>query len=350
MASSNFSEEFTSYYSAINDPSFWLSSGVVGLIQCAVIVIANFGLLLTTYIDPQKALRTPPCLLIANLSAADLMLGVTVVFLGALRDVYRYQLLPDKLPSVLVPVVYIILGIGLFVSSGSIIAMSASCYVAINSPVQYQTKITNIRVLIFIAALWIASIIMCLLGVALLPEVTYSLAFLHTHVSFPAILLTVVFVNVFRALARKTRELQLSENDSAMNSRHALERERTMAAAILIVLALFYITYLPQFITLHLLYLCSPCRKSRSFFKTDVIASRFLFVNSAINPFIYAWRVPKYRRSLIDCWTILKSRVVGRSGQSLAPALRPMRNRQIRPYANKELFGNQPVQRTQQRP
>ena len=344
MGSPNSSSEYTDYFSVIKEPSFWLSLGVVGLIQSTAIITANFGLLLTTYMDPQKTLRTPPCLLIANLGVADLSLGLTVVFPVALRDIYRYLLLPDKFPRALAPVTYIILGITLFVSSGSIIALSASCYVAINSPVQYQTKITNIRVLIFVAALWIVSIVMCLVGVSLLSEASFILAFLHTHVSFPAILLTAVHVSVFRALARKTRELQISDTDSAVNSRHALERERTMVVAIVIVLAMFYITYVPQFITLHLYYLCSLCREPVAFYKIDAVSSRFLFLNSAINPFIYAWRVPKYRRAFIDCWKILKSRVSSQSYQPNRTTHRHRRSRQIMPHTSHELTENQRVQ------
>ena len=140
---------------------------------------------------------------------------------------------------------------------------------------------------------------MCGIPVTSIPERAYTLIYLHTHASLPAILLTVIYVKIFRALARRTRELHHNRFDSIAS--YALKRERRMVIAIIIVLALFYITYIPQYVTLHLLYFCKPCQQSITFHKIDVALSRFLYINSAINPFIYAWRIPKYRRALYDC-------------------------------------------------
>lgn len=108
-------------------------------------------------------------------------------------------------------------------------------------------------------------------------------------------------MNVFRALARRSRELQNNGINMIVNSKHVLARERKMTFTIIIILALFYLTYMPQYITLHLLHLCKSCQQSITFHKIDVILSRFLFLSSAINPFIYAWRVPKYRLAFIEC-------------------------------------------------
>ncbi|KAJ7385642.1 Adenosine receptor A1 [Desmophyllum pertusum] len=82
-----------------------------------------------------------------------------------------------------------------------------------------------------------------------------------------------------------------------------------MAVTIIIILVLFFITYLPQYITLHLLYFCKPCQESVTFHKIDVALSRFLFINSSLNPFIYAWRVPKYREAFTDCWRIFREKL-----------------------------------------
>lgn len=63
---------------------------------------------------------------------------------------------------------------------------------------------------------------------------------------------------------------------------------------------------MPQYITLHLLHFCNSCQQSVTFHEIDVALSRVLYLSSAINPFVYAWRVPKYRQALIDCWKICR--------------------------------------------
>lgn len=297
------------YLTIIDDSSFWLALAVIGFILALVIVVGNAFLLFTIYKDPRKSLRTPPCLLIANLSASDLLQGLVNVSFVALRDVYRYEQVHMPHVMVLKAVIYTALTTTLFVSSYSIIAMSLTCYVAINNPMEYKSTITKRRLKIFIAVLWVISLTTCVFPVTNISEKTYTLIYLHTHASLPAILLTVIYVNVFRALARRSRELQNNGVNMIVNSKHVLERERKMTFTIIIILVLFYVSYMPQYITLHLLHLCESCQQSITFHKIDVILSRFLYLSSAINPFIYVWRVPKYRLAFIECLKLFGKKV-----------------------------------------
>lgn len=63
------------YLQIINEPEYWLTLAVVGFALSAVTVVANSILLATIWHDPLRSLRTPPCLLIANLSLADCLWG-----------------------------------------------------------------------------------------------------------------------------------------------------------------------------------------------------------------------------------------------------------------------------------
>lgn len=232
------------YLTIIVDKAYWSSLAAAGFILASIIIIANSALLFTTYKDPQKSLRKlPAVLLITNLSLSDLLLGSLNVFLVALRDVFRSRL--EHIPHIVVfkSIVYTVLSTTLFVSSYSIIAMSIACYVAINSPVDYKSIITKGRLKVFIAVLWFASIAMCSLPLTRLSEETYTLIYLHTHISLPAVFLTFIYANVFLSLVSQTRELQTGGYDSV--ARYSLERERRMAITIAIILALFYITYIP---------------------------------------------------------------------------------------------------------
>ena len=310
MTPANFTDpKYDFYLKIIDDKAYWLSLAVVGFILATVIIAGNSILLFTTYKDPRRTLRTPPSFLITNLSASDLLLGLFNVFLVALRDVYRSRL--EHMPYVFVfkAVMYTVLSTTLFVSSYSIIALSLTCYAAISKPVEYKSIVTKKRIKAFIAVLWVISLATCVLPITNISEKTYTLIYLHTHASLPAILLTVIYASVFRALSRRTRKLQLGGCDSIASI--SLRKNRKMAVTIIIILWLFYFSYIPQYITLHLLYFCKPCQHSVAFHKVDVALSRFLFINSALNPFIYAWRLPKYRKRCNDFWQFFRGKLSG---------------------------------------
>ena len=311
---------FDIYLSIIHDKGYWLTLAFVGFVLAFTIIIGNSLLLFITYKDPRKTLRTPPCLLITNLSASDLLLGLLNVSLVAVRDVYRYKQVNMPFLELFRGIMSTVFITTIFVSCYSIVAMSTTCFVAINKPMEYKTIITKNRVKIFIAVLWMISLSTCVLPVANVPEKTYTMIYLHTHATVPAILLTVIYTNVFRALSRRTREVQREGYNSVASK--ALEREKKMIKAIVIILGLFYITLMPQYISLHLLHFCESCKKSLTFHMIDVALSRFLYISSAINPFVYAWRVPKYNQAFQDCWQMCRGKLINTSPKSFASSLR----------------------------
>jgi len=312
MQNSTYDQEPDFYLGIIDEPDFWLVLAVVGFALSTIISVANLIVMATIYRNPHKSLRTPPCLLVVNLASADFMVGLCVVSLVAFRDVYRSLQQQVPLPLSVGVFASYVLCTTLFVSSATMVALSVTCFVAIDSPMQYKTKITKKKVYTFIVVIWIISALICFLPVTKVPEQTYLLIYIHTHISVPALFLMVVYAKGFRALARRRRELQLNGHASDESNKRALERERNMAVTIIIILAIFYITYLPQYIMIHLARFCDSCEiseESVTFHKVDVISSRFVFLNSALNPFVYAWRMPKYRRALDSCWKALKEKL-----------------------------------------
>ena len=288
----------------VKDCNFFLILAVVGLALAAVTTLGNSALLLTIFRDTRRLLQTPPSLLIANLCVSDLALGLISGTLVAVKDVYRFQHLP--VPCVLDPIIRLVVGLSLFVSSGTIIALSCDRYVAVMHPFQYRSTIRRTRVKIFIALIWVVAVTVCFLPLTSVPESIFKIVYAHTHASLPALLLTVIYFKVFRALGERKRELRSAGITSATRGKMVLDRERNMVVTILLVLALFYVTVLPEFTALHLMQFCESCKQSLTFVKLEIVLSRFLFLNSALNPFLYSWRVPKYRRAFKSCFVQLR--------------------------------------------
>ncbi|KAJ7385575.1 hypothetical protein OS493_015158 [Desmophyllum pertusum] len=89
------------------------------------------------------------------------------------------------MPSVVVfkAIIYTVVGTTVFVSSYSIIAMSITCYIAIDKPMEYKSIITNETSQDFYCCL-MGDIIsdMRFLPLTNISEKTYTLIYLHTHV------------------------------------------------------------------------------------------------------------------------------------------------------------------------
>lgn len=174
---------------------------------------------------------------------------------------------------------------------------------------RYRLRVTRKRIKISVILVWISSALLCCLQFTGIGQKVYVNIYLHTHATIPIFVLTAVCIKMIQALKRHRLDMQ-NQRNSSIRKRREMERERKMAKTVFIILALFYLTLLPAYITLHLMHLYRGSNfELRSIFRqVDFIATRFLFVNSAIDPFVYAWRIPKYRRGFMKIMSFVKHR------------------------------------------
>lgn len=179
--------------SNIDDPTFFLILAIVGFALSAVTTVGNSTLLATIFRDTVNLLETPPSFLIVNLCVSDLLLGLVPGNLVAMTDYHSSQDLPvtSELDSIIRPVV----GLSLFVSSGTIIALSYDRYVAVMYPFtcKYESTVTKKRIKIFIATLWGISLIFCFLPLINIPEEIFDIVYAQAYASLPVLLLTVLY-------------------------------------------------------------------------------------------------------------------------------------------------------------
>ena len=288
----------------LSEPTYLPSTEVVGtnvvifaifdFISGTFIVLANGFLLITIYRDPCRCLRTPYVFLIANLSVADFLVGIVSILRGVeLTHFYR------GLGSLLIVnlVQYFIGAVSILAAVSTLLAMSYERYVAVIKPFQYPHKITNKKAKIAIAIIWINGLIMSVLPIADVKRENFLLAYCYSHFVIPAFILTAIYVKISRAVARQREELKnVRESLTAANKRKQLEKENRMFRAFVFILFIFYVSFVPYFIHVQILYFCS-CRNSYAYHVYYYVANEFLTISSIINPFLYAWRLPKFSRS-----------------------------------------------------
>ena len=272
---------------------------IFDLVFGTIITIANAFLFITIYRDPCRCLHTPSIFLIANLSVADFFMGI-VSYLRAVELTYVYLGLEDLL--ILNMIQYFIGAVSILAAVSTLMAMSYDRYIAVINPFQYPQKITNRRAKIAIAVIWINALVMCVLPVVDVKRENFLLAYCYSHFVIPSFILTAVYVKIYKTVAHQRQELKdVRASLTAASRRKQLERENRMAVTFVLILFIFYCSFLPYFIQVQILYFCS-CRNSYSYNVYYLVTNEFLSVSSMVDPFMYAWRLPKFNHSLRFCF------------------------------------------------
>ena len=272
-----------------------------------VIVTGNGSLFITIYRDPCNCLRSPTTLLIANLSVADFFMGA-VSLLRAVELLHKYHGVPDM--PVLNLIEYIIGAVSILAAVWTLMAMSYERYVAVVKPFRYPQLVTIQRTKVVIGGIWINAFVMCVLPLSHVRQEIFLFTYCYSHFVIPSFVLTAIYVKIYKQITLQRKELkEVRESMTSANRIRQLERERRMVMAFILILIIFYCSFLPYFIFVQILFFC-PCRESGAFYVFRLIMNEFLSVSSMVDPFMYAWRISKFNRSFRSCFQLLKGNVI----------------------------------------
>ncbi|KAJ7333829.1 hypothetical protein OS493_015921 [Desmophyllum pertusum] len=187
------------------------------------------------------------------------------------------------------------------------LALGIIQYLLVKCPRIYQKFVSPKSALVGVIAIWIYAIFF-----ALLPEMfdvnigAYYLADLVLHVTILTVVLMVLYIAIyyeFRKLAQRHRNADLGENTEGERSsvepteseqqRHRAEKDFVYGTFILTLILI--ITVWPYCITL---YIISSGFTWKVYFAL-VFTNLFLLWKFALDPFVFAWRLRKFRKSLV---------------------------------------------------
>lgn len=287
----------TSNFSSI-DFGFYLytqlATGISLAILSPITVISNLLLLLTIYKDPLKCFRTPASYLIIALALVDFTTGLLIEpFFVAYRlaSYLKWSLYPGHS-------YYSLLRIGSFISTVSlglsfllVLALIWSQFVAITHPQRYCSVITTRRIVVFVGVSTLYFTGFTLLEFIGVSRRVFLQIDLHFHVTVITILLFVGSVMLLRSLRQFAIESRRNENDEGL---------RQLTVATLLLSTILLACTLPYIITHHLwLYKEHKTPQDKLHLSAAMtIGDEMLFIKVASDAFIYAWRLPYYRKSL----------------------------------------------------
>ena len=254
-------------------------------------VLTNTMVCLVYLSDRGRNLHTMSNHFIISLAVADILVGVTVEPLCA-----SYYWSKNKA----VLFAYYIFAVLSCVSSIlHICAMMVDRYIAVSRPFRYRVLVSTRRVRIALAFLWILAVHFSLLPLLGWRTSGYQIYLYGLGILLPTGSMFVSYRGLLRILRRKTLNLESTQSDKA--TMHCLkkrfEKERRISKTVLIMMMAFLISWGPFVVLDFALVFCEVCRSPGLEIARDVTLTLGFF-SSGINPLLYAWRVPQFRKGL----------------------------------------------------
>ncbi|XP_031553596.1 uncharacterized protein LOC116290649 [Actinia tenebrosa] len=284
-----------------------------------VTTTSNILLLIAIWKDPLKCFKSVAKCFIVGLSMADLITGVTTEpFFTSYYFIRFVQDVDIKgIPLVLYEIGGIISGVALKYSFLVVLALSWSQFTAISWPHKYRRFVTNRNIVIFMILAFLYLVFFTAVQfIGILDPYTFHKIDLVCNSSFLSINLLIVSLLLYRAYRRRAhlhKEFSAkpltSENETRSKRRKQVERTLDQQFTIVSIYlgAILLLCALPHVLAVYVyLYFAKDLtiQSQLNLLVVLRISDVLLFVKVCADPFIYAWRLPKYRKTLLTLFRI----------------------------------------------
>lgn len=277
-------------------PEVSLTTMVSTIIFMIATVPGNLMVILAVFVDPNKNLRSPFAFLIANLAITDLTIGLLVEPLS-INTHYREMNGLSISMSWFTQAVYFLCCTA---SLLSLAALTVDRYLAITKPLWYRANTNYRRVGLAAAAVWVLSA--CFTSLFFFfGFVTYAFAFANITMFCTIFIFIFSYVRIFQYANRQIATISsLTDCQPELSKarQRAIELENKLTKTYLLMLGVFLSCYIPSCIMIYLMNLCHTCSCELIHWLRD-FHFVFITINSLINPFLYALRIPKFKSAVM---------------------------------------------------
>ena len=284
-------------------------SALLGLVSFAT----NSVLLWTLFKDPFNYFRArPTTFFVASLSLSDFLGGA---FVQPLYATYMLCLPCGVKISNLFKICMISSHISTKISIFTVVALSVDRFLAVKLIWRYRSLITIRKVVICNILIWLFCGLFEASHSTSISEEILHLVDLHLQTTAPLAILCVVYTATYIEFRRYSRNVTILHQDSGGRRRFFVQNirlEKRIVLTIIVIIIVLFISLMPYLIVTNLVEQCREEESdvcSRAAFKvTRALSISMLCVSCAVNPFVYAWRIPQYREALKAVWRATFSR------------------------------------------
>ena len=255
-------------------------------------------MVITVIWNPYKDLRKPFYYFVMNLSVADLLVGLISGPLSTIAHIFQgsEMQLPGEIATLIIVVYFSLCTASLL----SLTALALERYLAIMHPLSYQTRLNPARAFLLVSVVvWIISILLSMIFF-ILGYNRYRFIFANTTVAVT--IATLIFTNAkilkyLRHQMQQWDDLHESTEENLI-MRQLMMWEKKMTNTLTMVILLFLAFYLPSCIFIYIINFCTDCDCAFIHWIRD-IQWLLVMATSAVNPFVYPWRLENFRRNFM---------------------------------------------------
>lgn len=282
-----------------------LVSAVYLCVISVLTTISNGVLLVVLYKDPYKAFRHPPSIFITGLALADFFTGTAVdpFFAYFYFELYKDTITSEQYNQTL-KAAGVLSSITMNVSFLTILFLSWTQFIAITFPHRHKQLVTTRRVAVCVCGIWIYSLLFScslLMGV---PEKIFQKLDVFLNLSLINILVLFSYIALHISYRRQVSRLTPWQNNVIRitdSSEHRRKRDQKHFVVISLLLATCLLVFIaPVTVMWYLTLYWTPETYEEKIKATmaNVVIDTTLFLKFLIDPFIYAWRLPKFRQAV----------------------------------------------------
>ncbi|XP_068757314.1 adenosine receptor A3-like [Montipora capricornis] len=292
-------------------------SGTLLAVICPITVLSNALLLIATYKDPFKTFRTPSAYFVVGLAFVDLITGLIPEPM-TITCYYRfYNNHPDSHFLKILEVAGTIASITMNTSFFIVLAFTFAQYAEVVFPFKFKRLITVRNTVACVVGLFLYAILFESLQLVGVSREVIAKIDLHLHSTFSLFLTVIIYLLLQRAFEKQmtvTRRLTLTTINTATSEGCADTRdsctpserptqqkliEKNFVRLNLVIIVILLICSQPSAIVWYVyLYSGEKTKVSLSLRIAGVVTNNTLFLKSLLDPFVFAWRLPKYRKAL----------------------------------------------------
>ena len=273
------------------------TTAALSLLLALITIPGNFLVCLAVYKDPYKRLKTPFTFFVVNLAVSDLIVGMVTEPLS----VWLHFREGFSLGLDYVWLIHMSYFISCTASVLNLAALTADRFTAISYPLRYRARLSTKRAAVIAATIWFVS---CTLPFVYLEVgyLRYAFVFANTAIVLTFVIFLFTYAGFLRSVRAQVLEWETLQNSSQTEENRARLRaaafERNITQAFVVMLGLFLCCYTPSCVMIYIMNLCSSCSCYAIHILRDL---QFIFVlcSSALNPFLYAWRLPNFRKAFV---------------------------------------------------
>ena len=266
----------------------------------------NAALLFAVYRDPLRCFKTrASSVFTISLAAFDLLTGF-VYAAWYIANLSRSSVTQATPMEFLIHFVHV-KGQCAFLT---VLALAVDRHIAVAYAVRYKKIVTRRKLILWTALIWGYSFIFTTIvnildqqksEQNLVDAASYMHLASHIEIVLVLVAVTVLYIASFKSLRNHGKKLRSCGKVNVERKAQYLKSEKEFAMAILLTMIILVCTVTPH--TVYMIIklskgLCPHCKTSKDYIRFSYLSKGIYLILFAANPFVYAWRLPKFRSAL----------------------------------------------------